>query len=214
MKKLIYSLLLLFCPLFCFAQDDSKGVEFLIQVDASFKTAEGKDFVVVDYPGKTAKELYDLFLAKATTSSYTMQKATKHFKSPHTEIVGNRVEGSSFTIYGCVSKMAETAGSMSIHIYGKYWACNYSFSVMFKDGKVRINAPVMQNLFFEKEKVNLTGDKHEDFWLDDYKRFCTQFCDFKRNGTPNPKNECYISTNKRMNEEINRLFTEGTNEDW
>ena len=207
MKKILFLLMAVF-PMMCMAQE----ILFILQSDGSFKTQEGKDYIVIEHQGKTAQELYALYLTQATTSKLIPQKTTKHAQE-RVELISNNVEGKTFTVNACVEKMAETAGSISIHMMGKYWACNFVCVLQFKDEKVRIDAPIMKILFFEKEKVNWTGGLHEDYRLDSFKPWCKQFCDFKKDGMPNLKNDCYNSTNKRMNEEIAKLLID-KQEDW
>lgn len=207
MKKILFILLLL--PFYLKAQDN----QFLLQSDATFKTQDGKDYIVVDCPGKTAKELYDLYLQRTASCGLQPQRETAHHPAKQ-DLVSNSFDGSSFVINACVDRMAETEGSMSIHMYGKYWACNYTLTLQFKDEKVRINAPKIDVIFFEKEKTLIqSGGKHDEFWKENYTSWCKQFCDFKKDGTPNPKNNCYNSTNNRMNEEIAKLFDD-KQEDW
>lgn len=188
-----------------YAQD---SLLFILQSDASFKTEDGKDYIVVEYEGKSQQELFDMFRQRVT-SAYKPFTPSKD-ESAARPLIDNVIDGKAFTVNSYLSQMAETAGSITIHILGKYWACTYSMNLQFKDGRVRINAPVLYNTYIENTKMNTRiegGHKDLSKWLRD-------FAGFKKDGRPNPKNEFYISANKRMTEEIKLMLSEQEEEDW
>jgi len=80
-----------------------------------------KDFVVIPFEGKTQKQLYDIFLSKITTL-YVSAKD-----------VVSKVEDNTINIHAYTSKAVSFSSSY-------YYTLSYNISFLFKDGKVRVNA--------------------------------------------------------------------------
>ena len=91
-----------------------------------FRDSEGADYVVFEFEGKTQKELYDAVLLKINTS----------YVSP--KDVLSSIESVNITINGFTQKLFKWNGAV--------FDVNYTISFMFKDGKVRVNAPSLNKM--------------------------------------------------------------------
>lgn len=97
---------------------------FIFNKDCSFSASDGKSFVVYEAPGYSQKELFDAMVIGIA----------KIFKYPDKVI--SKVEPSLITINGITSPC--------INYYKTSLAeVTYTIQIQFKDGKVRIDAPII-----------------------------------------------------------------------
>lgn len=105
-----------------------KLVKFNLKPDGTFQTIEGKAFIVVEYEGKTAQELYDM----VKSNVFTLYNSPQH--------VLNEIEPTNITIRALSDVLYSTykLGSAFVEYRAKY---NLVFH--FKDGRIRIDAPLI-----------------------------------------------------------------------
>lgn len=130
MKKILSFLLLAAIAVGANAQKDStKAIWFSIQKEGYFAADDGKDYIIYHQEGKTAKELYDMVCVNANRI-YNMPQR-----------VMSTVEGKS------VSIRAYSNTCMYNYFMGKFFyeVC-YNLLFEFKDGKIKINAPVINSI--------------------------------------------------------------------
>ena len=94
--------------------------KFALQADGTM-VANDKSYIVVEFPGKTKSELYSDILV----SSSAMYVSPKDVLSV--------VENESITINGYAKEC--------LHYGMNIVSVNYSITILFKDGKIRINSP-------------------------------------------------------------------------
>lgn len=121
MKRLLFIFCVLFCVCDCFAQD---YVSFILQRNGTFVNPEGGDYIVVEYEGKTASELYSM--VKNNVMSF--------YKNPKEVMSENEPE--MISIRGFHDKAWYS---------GAYFGAFYNLSFRFKDGKIRIDRPVIDS---------------------------------------------------------------------
>lgn len=132
MKNLLSIALLLMC---LGIQAQERKVEFKLQPTGAFLSEDNKDFVVVDFEGKTASELYSM--VKDNVMSF--------YNSP--KEVMSESEGSVITIYAHEKSIWYVKSLGAIGVYGGY----YNIVFRFKDGKIRIDAPTIN------KELKMTG---------------------------------------------------------
>ena len=132
MKKFLFSLLLAVIAVGASAQKDSTNlIWFEIQKGGFFATEDGKDFIVYKQEGKTAKELFDMVCVNVG----------KIYQSPQN--VMSTVEGKS------VSIRAISQSCLYRKLLGMkdYYTVHYNLFFEFKDGRIKINAPVINSIY-------------------------------------------------------------------
>lgn len=105
-------------------------INFGVQSDGSFKTAEGKNFVVIDCPGFTQQQLFFAFLA------------TIQHKCVTSGVQYNTIDNKCINVYSYESYFENYSfwnGGFMGYLY-------YKFMFQFKDGKVRIEDPIVDHL--------------------------------------------------------------------
>lgn len=111
-------------------------------------TDTSKNFVVLDFDGKSQSELFKKFLITITTD----------YRSPQDVI--SKVENEVITINGIESK------AIRRNKLGHNFDINYTVSIHFKDGKVKIDAPTfklttftdkLQTLHLNWTRINING---------------------------------------------------------
>lgn len=130
MKRILSLLLLSVITVGANAQKDStKAIWFSIQKEGYFAADDGKDYIIYHQEGKTAKELYDMVCVNANRI-YNMPQR-----------VMSTVEGKS------VSIRAYSNTCMYNYFMGKFFyeVC-YNLLFEFKDGKIKILAPVISSV--------------------------------------------------------------------
>lgn len=126
MKHILLILLLALCSLATSAQ---KLDVFRIQTDGSLKIeSTNKNFIVVEYPGKTAEELRTKIINNVTK----VFKDPKRVMSTSEDVVTVRGFESGVTVY----KDAMWGN--------KTWNIDYTITFQFKDGKIRVDVPSVE----------------------------------------------------------------------
>lgn len=103
-------------------------VKFDLKSDGTFQTDKGKAFVVVEFEGKTAQELYNMVKANVL----------KLYNSPQNVL--NEIEPTNITIRALSDVLYSTykLGAAFVEYRAKY---NLVFQ--FKDGRIRVDAPLI-----------------------------------------------------------------------
>lgn len=126
MKKLLTFVLLL---VFIGVQAQEKKVEFKLQPTGSFLSEEGKDYIVIEFEGKSANDLY----------SMVRDNVMSQYNSP--KEVMSESGGNVITIYAHNKNIWIVKSLGAKGIYGGY----YNLVFKFKDGKIRVDAPSISN---------------------------------------------------------------------
>ena len=121
MKKIFF----FFCIIMCMSVNAQKLVEFKLQQDGTFKTEDGSPYAVIEFPGKTAEELYNM--VKSNAMSY--------YKNPKEVLSEN--ENSIITIRA----IKEAVSSIKVLMIRYAYSAHYNLTFRFKDGKIRCDAP-------------------------------------------------------------------------
>ena len=121
--KQVYVLLALFFSLGLNAQ---RVANFSLKSDGTFLTEDGKSYIIVEFEGKTAKELYDMVKANVLTL----------YNNP--QHVLNEIESKNITVRALSDVLHSTYKLGSA--FTEYRVM-YTLVFQFKDGKIRVNAP-------------------------------------------------------------------------
>lgn len=138
MKKLFFFFCLLCSTILVNAQNK---VNFKMQSDASFKSEDGKDYIVVPFEGKSSQELYSMVSINVTTQYVSAKN------------VLNAVENEVISINGVGEGKIEKEKKSNAHFKQRQpvspentsysFTFQYVLNFRFKDGKIRIDAPVI-----------------------------------------------------------------------
>lgn len=126
MKKLI-AIVMMLLPMLAWGQQMAGSVWFDLQPDGQFLTKDGKDFVVVEYEGKTAHELYQM-IATNIGSAYN---------DPSKVMSG--VEDASIKVRAYCPNLVQKKLILTFN-GGAY----YQLEFKFKDGRIRVSAPYIE----------------------------------------------------------------------
>lgn len=127
MKKIIFSLLLLFVSVMSDAQYMSN---LKMTYEGDFVTQDGKSYDVAVFEGKDATELFEMVKKHVSLA----------FRSP--KDVESNVDDNIISIYGYAPRCTFfTAPGMKF-----YLSFHYSLKFQFKDGKIRIEAPILYEM--------------------------------------------------------------------
>lgn len=132
MNKLFSILLLTLITVSMSAQQSKQSlIWFEIQKGGYFSTQDGKDYLIYNAEGKTAKELYEMVCVNVS----------KTYQSPKT--VMSSVEDKSISI------RAKTTSCLYKNFLGMkvYYEVYYNLLFEFKDGKIKISAPVINSMY-------------------------------------------------------------------
>lgn len=190
MKKILFFFLLL-CPFLMNAQD---LVNFKLTPQGSFVAADGENYVVVPFEGKTAHQLYQM-LASNVGSVYN---------DPSKVMTG--VEDASIKIRAFSDNIyVKKVLGMPSYVQG-----HYQLEFRIKDGRVRVSAPMVE------ENLEMVGA--------DGKRYPASFSHIVKgwfkNGEPKEKEVQNIeNVENQMNYPINAILglvgkTSTVDEDW
>ncbi len=179
MKKLfLFFILFLFAGI-SFAQD----IDFRIQPDGSFLNyKDNKDYVVIEYPDKTKNELYTNILTSVT----------KLYNSPKDVI--SKVENEVISINGISSDCVMLSGWLGVKVY---FSIQYGIKFMFKDGRMRVDAPIIIRLYNDSD----SDIKPISGWLSVQGIF--------KKGEPNPKKQNTIDD---FNNTLNNIILDIIND--
>jgi len=141
MKKLLY-ILLLFSPILALAQ--SKG-EFILTPNGFVnKDDVSLNYVLIDYPGESQTDLY----------KKTLKYLNTQFTSPKDAL--SLVENESITI-NTIDNRVPVQG------YAGLFTVNYTLTIEFKDNKLRILAPSINQIYGYPVRdvitIGVTGDR-------------------------------------------------------
>lgn len=125
----------------------SQDFEFLY--DGTFKTADGADFVVVPFDGKSQTELFDM-VKNNVTAIFASPKDV--ISTSGTDMIS--VSGFQKEVFVC--KVMGMAIVIDAH---------YTIKIAFKDGRVRVSAPVITS-FSERGYMHENTEKYlRDMWF-------------------------------------------------
>lgn len=186
MKKFILLILVILVCGIAKAQFTSR---FKMNYDGGFTTQEGKSFDVAIFDNKDATELYDMVKKNISLT----------FRSP--KDVESNVDDKIISIYGYAPRCTFfTAPGMKF-----YLSFDFSLKFQFKDGKIRIEAPILYEM-------------RGSAWENLEKTFRAKGI-FSRDGvlSDNPKKRQTVTMledyfNKIINDIINGNYR--SNEDW
>lgn len=125
MKKLL-AIVMMVLPMLVGAQTGN-DVWFEMQPDGSFLTKDGKEYVVVEYDGKTAHELYQMIAANIGSV----------YNDPSQVMSG--VEDVSIKVRAIYPNILTK--KLIFNFDGRAY---YQIEFKFKDGKIRIDAPYIE----------------------------------------------------------------------
>lgn len=134
MRTAIIMLLCTLCMIW--GNEEVMGQTFRLQPDATYLSEEGKEFVVVYFPGKSAHDLYQQVLGNVTLT----------YNSPK-DVVSTQQD-----MIISVNGLAKDFGYIGTVNGRYYYNMMYVISFQFKDEKVRINAPSISMFYFDEEK--------------------------------------------------------------
>ena len=145
--------------LICFTVHAQFKAHFYLQRDGTFKTKDNTNYAVVEYDGMSAEELYTM--VKNNINSL--------YKSP--KDVMSEVENTSITVRGY-------SEDIIIDKFG--YSGYYNLNFKFKDGKIRVAAPIVD------EKVYSWGSNIQCYFSDEIATFFN-----KKDGSVKPKKTKY-----------------------
>lgn len=149
-----------------------------------------KNYIVINYEGKTQQELFTMFLEKFTIM----------YVSPQNVI--SSVPNSTITINGF------TSDDISYNIFHTY-NMNYSIVFQFKEGKVRINGMSINQLFVSYEKFYREVTIQDYINVFSYKRSIYNEKGVLRDKELKEQLEVFFNT------QIGRILSTGSdNQDW
>lgn len=191
MKKYLVLLLLVF-PLICCAQ-----ANFKFQQDGTYRTEDGKDYIVVKYDSLTAKDLYIV----------VKNNINQLYKSP--KEVMSEVENTSINLRGYSESIFYIPTTSPEKDCGGYYNLNFEF----KDGRIKVHAPVIDNKVTYYSSV---FSRYEDIYVSDYAPKLFKM----KNGKPAYKKSqmCLDMMETNINTLINNIISNKTTklgeEDW
>lgn len=140
MKKVLFSLTLLFVAGVCLAQNTAT---FKLTTFGSFASEEGKDYVVIPFEGKNAHQIFLLLCANVN----------KLYKNP--QKVMSVVDDASVSIRAYDSKITYIKDLIQSFNVGGYYNLNFEI----KDGRVKVSAPIID----EDLTRTANGAREKDF---------------------------------------------------
>lgn len=177
----------LFMISFCMVMNAQNAVHFRLKADGTFLSEDNKDFVILEYKGKSAEELYALVKANVL----------KTYKSPKDVLSENQptnlnVRALSEEFY---SGYRLPGGFVSYSIF-------YNLVFHFKEGRIKVDAPLLDQ-YLNIEATALPGSKTFKSYVDDW---------FDKKGEPKAKKIKDIELIENLfNSLINNLLDEKTN---
>lgn len=134
MKRILLSIMLIFPFIIC-AQTP---VNFTMRMDGTFLDPENKSYTVVEFPGRSAKDLYDEVLMNVLYSYVQPADVVSYVPEKMIKVRGYK-SGTKFTDSDNITR----SGDMY-----------YTIIFYFKDGKVKVMAPSLENIKY-KDGVSL-----------------------------------------------------------
>lgn len=107
-------------------QAQDKGADFKLQKDGTFLTETGENYIIVNYDSLTAHEIYQ----KLCTNAGSV------YNNP--DRVMSNVEDTSIKIRAISTRLVKGFGKVYRDAY-------YQFQIKIKDGRVRVEAPTIED---------------------------------------------------------------------
>lgn len=143
----------------------AQNASFMLQPDGSFLNyIDGKTFIVLEYPDRTKDNLYTNILTSVT----------KLYRSPKHVI--SKVDGEIISVNGIFSNCISYKAILGLTAI---YSIEYILKFQFKEGKIRVDAPIVLRCFNDMTKVS------EEVSFDEWLRIQSVFKD----GYPNPKKQ-------------------------
>lgn len=139
MKKSVLSILIAFCGLIA-ANAQTPKVEFTISPSGTFVSDDGKDYVIYYEEGKSAHELYQ----RVCTNVGKVYNSAKDVLSA--------VDDKSVAIRAFSDNLIIGEVIMGLKFYYSFY---YNLLFEFKDGRVKISAPVIGELKLDNKRSTL-----------------------------------------------------------
>lgn len=128
--KLVFTVLFIFLVTSAFAQERA---QFMLTKDGFISSADSsKNYIVMQFPGKSKDELFKRALTFLNTQ----------FANPDRAI--SKVDGESITINGVADNAVFIKGLFGL---GLNYNLNYTETIEFKDGRIRIIAPSINRIY-------------------------------------------------------------------
>ena len=121
------------------AQAEFNG--FTISSDGHYRAADGKDYIIYQFDGKSAKDIYTLICSNVS----------KVYNSPQS--VMSTVENSSVAIHAFADDILYQKSYLGIKFF---YEGTYNLLIEIKDGRVKINAPSFGMQTGQSETINRT----------------------------------------------------------
>lgn len=143
MKKLFFFFCLLCSTILMNAQNK---VNFKMQSESSFKSEDGKDFIVIPFEGKSSQELYKMVNINVTTQYVSAKNVLNSVENEVISVNGRED--------GVVTKKNKNKNEKKSHFNQRKpvedtryaFSFRYVLNFRFKDGKIRIDAPVVTEI--------------------------------------------------------------------
>lgn len=222
MRKFIL-LLSLFCStILAVAQNQ---VNFKMQADASFKTEDGKSFIIIPFEGKTAQELYTIVKKNVTTTYFSAKNVLNTVENEMISVNGITSQGvipyeimsRTHSVRTPVSNGKESKSNLSNEDNNNciYYPIQYILTFRFKDGKIRIDAPEVLRLFpAETTSVRHLFSNNHKTETENIKDWLIKEGIFTKKGIPNPDRTITITGFENfLNKHCADLMST-QNEDW
>ena len=121
------------------AQAEFNG--FTIFADGHYRAADGKDYIIYQFDGKSAKDIYTLICSNVS----------KVYNSPQS--VMSTVENSSVAIHSFADDILYQKSYLGIKFF---YEGTFNLLIEIKDGRVKINAPSFGMQTGQSETINRT----------------------------------------------------------
>ncbi|MBD5351355.1 MAG: hypothetical protein HDR86_00815 [Bacteroides sp.] len=186
MKKLL-TLILMLLPMVAVAQELAN---FILMPDGTYQTEDGKDFVIIPFEGKTAHQIYQELASNVGSTYNDPSKVMSGVEDASIKI-------RAFSDFLWVNKVLGIT-----HNWGGY----YQLEFRIKDGRVRVAAPVVEDIAMDTQP-------HEKWW---YKSKLKKW--FKDGVVKEGDKQKYDEIVAHMNGIINRILytssVQDASEDW
>ncbi len=169
-------------------------IHFKLKADGTFLTEDNKNFIILEYKGKSAEELY----------SFVKANVLKIYKSPKNVLSENQpvnlnIRALSEEFY---SGYRLPGGFVSYSVF-------YNLVFHFKEGRIKVDAPLLDQ-YLNIEATALPGSKTFKSYIDNW---------FDKKGEPKSKKIKDIEKMENLfNSLVNKLLEEksdkGSEEDW
>ncbi len=111
-----------------FIANAQNPVNFKLTTSGAFASEDGQDFIVVTFEGKTAHQIFQMLCVNVS----------KLYKNP--KEVMSVVDDASISVRGYDSKVTYIKDLIQTYDVGGYYKLDFEI----KDGKVKVNAPVIE----------------------------------------------------------------------